>query len=309
MEDIHNTPDMSGPTAKLIERLAVEGGKVQQVAIKTKGLGDGLPGEIPVVWDAKEQRLVSVRQEVEGYRQTPQRRKGCAKVTTLQSLIDLADRHKDEHSVLFGKTEWPNPSLTAVLDYHQKDHAARNNTHTIVYNFPVTEELKAWIDGNATPVSQGEFAAFLEEHAPELASPTEEERKHYEPLFNVRFAEPMELLQLSRHLEIHVNSSFKQAETLKSGERVVQFTEDHHDGHGEKVDVPGLFMVSLPAFLDGEPVRMPVRLRYRAKGGGQVVWFYQLYRWDAFLRERVKADLDLAASKTELPAYEGSPET
>ncbi len=304
----HNTPDMGRPTAELIERLAVEGGKVQMGEVKTKGLGKGLPDTVPFLFDSKAQAPLSLKALIEGHRQMPARRTGVAHVTTLQSFIDLTNRHKDADSVLFGKTDWPGPSLTAVLDYHQKDGNARHNGHRAVYDFPVTEELKAWVENNAKAMTQGDFATFLEDHVPELASPTSEERKDFEPKFNVRFAEPMELMQLSRQLEIHVNSGFKQREILQTGERVVEFKEEHHDGHGEKVDVPGLFMVAVPAFLDGEPVRMPVRLRYRAKGGGGVVWFYELFRWENYLRERVKADLDIAAKATDLPAFEGAPE-
>jgi uncharacterized protein YfdQ (DUF2303 family) len=307
--DDRNTPDMNRPTADLIERLAVEGGKVQMGEVNTKGLGPGLPEKVPFVWDAKDQQAVSLKALIEGHRQMPERRRGTAHVTTLQSFIDLANRHKDSDSVLFGKTSWPAPRLTAVLDYHKQDGAARHNGHRVDYDFPVTEELKAWIEHNAKGMSQADFAVFLEDHVPELASASEEEKQYYEPKFNVRFAEPMELMQLSRQLEIHVNSSFRQREILQSGERVIEFKEDHQTAQGEKVDVPGLFMVAVPAFLDGAPVRMPVRLRYRAKGGGGVVWFYEVFRWEHFLRERVKADLDIAAKETGLPAYEGAPES
>lgn len=62
------------------------------------------------------------------------------------------------------------------------------------------------------------------------------------------------------------------------------------------------------AFVDGDPVRIPARLRYRIAGGG-IMWFYQLYRWEFFLRERVRADLMKASAETTLPMFEGSPES
>lgn len=120
-------------------------------------------------------------------------------------------------------------------------------------------------------------------------------------------AVPIELITLSRDLEIHVGGKVKRQERLSSGERVVEFTEEHSDRNGEKVEIPGIFMISVPAFVDGEPVRIPARLRYRVSSG-EITWSYQLYRWQLSLRERVKGDLDLAAGATELPAFEGSPE-
>lgn len=299
--------ESAGQTSALIERLSTEAAKPEILKIPTKGLGAGLPDTVLVAWDAKDQSVKDLGSHIERYRQMPERRKGRANVTTLQSFIDLTNRHKDAHSVLFGKTTWPGPSLEAILDYHQTDHSARNLGHRVHYEFPVTEELKAWIKFTSQPFTQLEFAQFLEDHAAELSAPTEEEEQQYETLFRVRFAMPMDLITLSRHLEIHVGSKFKQGETLQSGERVVEFTHEHTDAQGEKLDIPGLFMVSVPAFLDGDPVRIPARLRYRAKGGS-VIWFYDLYRWDFFLRDRVQADLAVAAADTGLPAFEGAPE-
>ncbi|WP_428978554.1 hypothetical protein [Chenggangzhangella methanolivorans] len=66
-------------------------------------------------------------------------------------------------------------------------------------------------------------------------------------------------------------------------------------------------MVAVPAFVDGEAVRIPARLRYRL-GGGDIKWFYQLYRWEFWLREQVQNDLERAGKETALPTFEGVPE-
>ena len=87
----------------------------------------------------------------------------------------------------------------------------------------------------------------------------------------------------------------------------MEFSEEHQNAKGEAIVVPGIFMVSVPAFVDGDAVRIPARLRYRVVQG-KVMWFYQLYRWEFFLREQVGHDLKDAADKTGLPAYEGAPE-
>ena len=57
----------------------------------------------------------------------------------------------------------------------------------------------------------------------------------------------------------------------------------------------------------GDPVRIPARLRYRVQSGS-ISWFYQLYRWQFWLRDQVKNDLDTVKQKTLLPTFEGSPE-
>ena len=262
---------------------------------------------MPVLFDHRPGKGVeSLHQVLSQNRILPERRKGTSKVTTLQSFIDLVNRHKDEDSAIFADTAWP-PSLTCVVDYAKADKTARWHQHRINYAFPATEEITAWISGNGKGMEQAAFAQFLEDHAAELADATEEERKTFEPLFKERFAAPNELIGLSRELEVTATHKVKRGERLQSGERTVQFSEEHTNGKGEAVILPGVFMISVPAFLDGAPVRIPARLRYRIQGGS-IHWSYGLYRAEHWLRNRVKEDMDQAAKATALPAFEGAPE-
>jgi uncharacterized protein YfdQ (DUF2303 family) len=268
----------------------------------------GVPAELPIlIRDGASPEAISLRDLFEKYRSAPERRRGVAAVTTLASFVDLVQRHKDEGSAIFAQTAWPEPKLTAVIDYHTIAHEARFGAHRIEYAFPLTEEFKVWIKGDGKPMEQADFAAFLEDHAAELAAPFDAERTDYEPLFKERFATPAELISLSRSLEVFVGAKVKRAERLQTGERTVEFVEQHTNGAGEKVDIPGVFMVAVPAFIDGEKLRIPARLRYRI-AGGSIVWFYQLYRWEFWLRAQVQNDLASAARDTALPAFEGAPE-
>lgn len=293
---------------ELVTKLADRAAAPEIAIIETKGLGDDLPPAIPVAFDRASQSFRSLKGLVQEFRDVAARRKGVARAETLESFIRLVDRHKDEQSALFGKCAWPEPKLTAVLNYNAVGATVRPADHRVVYAFPLTEEFKAWVGGNGKVMEQEVFCAFLEEHAQELAAPLDGERSEYERLFNEKMATPSEVLSLSRHLEVFVNAKAKQGVRLQTGERVVEFSEEHVNAKGEAIVVPGIFMVSVPAFVDGEAVRVPARLRYRVVGG-KVVWFYQLYRWEAFLREEVERDLEKAAKATGLPAFEGAPES
>lgn len=306
MANTNHTP-VDAHAIDLVTTLAVEGTLPTLSTISISGLGDGLPSSVPAAFDRKEQVFRSVKGVIEEYRTAPARRRGTATVDTLSSFIDLTNRHKDEHSALFGKTSWPEPKLTAVLNYDANGVAARYRDHRIVYAFPLTEEFKAWVSFNNKGMEQEIFAAFLEEHAAELSSPTDGERSEYERLFKEKMATPSEVVALSRHLEVHVKARAKQGIRLQTGERTVEFAEEHVNAKGDPVVVPGIFMVSVPAFVDGDAVRIPARLRYRVQGD-KVMWLYQLYRWETYLREQVGHDLKKAATDTELPAFEGSPE-
>jgi uncharacterized protein YfdQ (DUF2303 family) len=294
---------------ELIEKLTTEAAAPAILFIETAGLGGGLPAKVPVAFDRKSQAFKSLKDKIEEYRIGPARREGTAHADTLKAFIDLVNRHKDANSALFGKTSWPQPKLTAVIDYHDGalDPDTRVGEHRVEYAFPLTDEFKAWVNGDKKQFDQVEFATYLEDHAAELAEADTMERQTYEGLFREAFASPTELISLSRQLEVHVSSSAKQGVRLASGERTIEFSEQHQTASGEPVVIPGIFMVSVPAFVDGALVRIPARLRYRV-AGQSVKWFYQLYRWESFLRDAVEAALAKAGEETGLPTFDGAPE-
>lgn len=298
----------SGEGVAAIVALAQEASEISIMKLPTDGFGAGLPPHVPLLVDRRKGGEVeAIKDLIEKYRLDPERRAGTAQTTTLQSFIDLTNRHKDASSAIFAKTSWPEPHLLAVFDYHQVDGRPRWGKHRARYTFPITDEFKVWIEKNGKGMEQAEFAAFLEEHAAELSAAYPPEAVEYESLFKEKFATPADLIALSRSLEVFVGARVKRQERLSSGERTVEFVEEHTNTKGEKVEIPGLFMVSVPAFVDGENVRIPARLRYRIQSGS-IVWSYQLYRWQFWLRDQVKNDLATVADKTALPTFEGSPE-
>lgn len=304
-----NTDTYTKPAVESIAELAKQAAGATILQIETEGLGPGLPPKVPMLFDhrADGDGLQALKDEIERYRLEPSRRRGTANATTLKSFIELINRHQDAGSALFADTTWPAPKLNAVIDYHGEDNAPRHLGHRVVYQFPVTDEFKAWIDRDTKPFAQAEFAAFIEEHAAELASPLDAERWEYEALFLTSFATPSEMVALSRGLQVNIEAVVKNAVTLQSGEGQIVFMEEHRNSAGDKITVPGLFMVSVPAFLDGEPIRLPARLRYRVQNQ-KLTWFYQLYRWKFWLRDRVQKDLAEVVQETGIAAFEGSPE-
>ncbi|WP_296584268.1 DUF2303 family protein [Xanthobacter sp.] len=304
---------LEGATVEAVAQLAREASKPEVLQIPTKGLGRGLPDTVPFLWDRHAQKAIPVVKEILDAR-PPLERMGSAAVTTLDSFIELVNRHKDDGSAIFARSIGMKPSLQAVIDYHKagETHEARHCRHRIVYDFPLTDEFKAWVDGDGKKLPQVEFATFIEDHAAELSAPMDGEVTEYELLFKESFASPAELIDLSRNLEVYEGAKVKQGARLQSGERQVIFTTEHTNANGDPIDIPGIFMVSVAPFFSGEAepekVRIPARIRYRIAGGA-IVWFYQLYRWEYFLRERVQQDAAFAAEATGLPCYEGAPET
>ncbi|RYC10136.1 DUF2303 family protein [Ciceribacter ferrooxidans] len=278
--------------------------------VDIEGIADlGLPKELPILIDRKTGKAVSVKALIEEYRTHPVRKSGTANVQTLQSFIDLVDRHKTGNSVIFADTDWRKPSLTAVIDYHDLEDKARadNGKHRIHYAFPLSEEWKAWIAQDGVTMNQSEFAEWIENHLPDLSSPDTAEDEDFKERFGLKVAWPNQMVALSRGLQVNVSSRVKNNVVLQSGEGEITWDEEHKDAAGNKISVPGLFILSIPPFFMGETTRIPVRLRYRVSAGS-VVWTFKLYRPDVYVTQQIERDLLTASTATELPAYCGKPE-
>lgn len=71
--------------------------------------------------------------------------------------------------------------------------------------------------------------------------------------------------------------------------------------------MPGLFVIAIPPFFNGEIARILVRLRYRL-AAGSVKWTMLLFRPDQVITAQVERDMANASMETELPLYLGAPE-
>ncbi len=273
-----------------VEPIAVDGGVVAAVP-----KGDG------------GRELVSLEKFAEELRGAPKRRKGVASVATLDSFIDLVNRHKDESSAIFGDFRADGGRLLGVIDYHQLDGSPRFGKHGIAYPFPIAPEWSAWLARDGKPMGQGDWGAFVEDRIADLAAPLDQESSTFEGLFQTKIGTPAEIIQLSRGMALTVEARVKNVHTLQSGEAEIIYEEVHSDGRGERLRVPGLFVLRVPFFVGGPPMRIIARLRYR-KSDAKLSWFYQLYRADVALREAMEVALLRAAAETGLPVYQGLPE-
>ena len=108
-------------------------------------------------------------------------------------------------------------------------------------------------------------------------------------------------------MALTVESRVKDIRVLQSGESEIVYEETHKDLAGNKLKVPGLFVVSIPLFVGADPSRVIARLRYR-KSDGKLSWFFNLYRDDEVLRLALDSAMIKASAETGLPAFEGAPE-
>lgn len=210
----------------------------------------------------------------------------------------------------------------------------RFGKHRASYAFPLSDEFMAWMEANGQPMGQGDFAAFLEERALDIEPPPvtdgfftgqapapaydapEADRRRYEFMELLRtmtarlggkWAGPERMMELSRGLKVNESNRVEAKANVSSGAGGIVFMSEHTDEKGELLEVPNLFLISIPIFKNGPRYLMPVRLRYRV-AGGRVLWFYDTYRHDKTFDAAFDEACTRVRGETGLPLLVGTPE-
>lgn len=265
--------------------------------------------------------LVSLKPTLDEFRALPERRRGTSQMRDVNSFIDMVLRFKSGNTTIFANPDRAKPSLTAMFDYHPKGDDAKNADwlrHQSVYAPQLSDEWKAWGANNAKWMGQGDFALFIEERIPDLIVPNldDPKLKTYATLVDGIWANPADMVKLSRGLQINVGSTVKNAQTLNSGEVSIVYETEHRDGAGQPLKIATLFTIAIQVFYAGTLYRIAARLRYR-ENQGVITWQYQLVRPDLVFDDAFngppagEGDLSIVEkvkTETGVPVFLGSPE-
>lgn len=313
MSDNDNLHDLSKGDANFAAVADLGAEAIVTKTVQVPGLGFDIPLALKYEGIGEGYSEIDLAKEADKWRSFPRRRTGTATALTLQAFSDLVERHKDSDSAIFANLfNLTEPSLTAVIDYHTTGDdidtpRPRFGQHRIVHKFPLSVEWRQWAAMNSKEMSQQVFADWLDEHLPELASPTDAERAQYEDDLGLTFGTPREILQLSRGLQVNVASTIVNVVKPQSGAGSIVFQEEHQDTEGKPIKVPGLVMLGIPLFFGGAQIRVPVRLRYQIKEK-KLVWTFVLHRSQQIVHEALLGCLSEVERATGLPIYEGAPE-
>jgi hypothetical protein len=291
--------------------------------------------DIEVLIAPKGQEVTSLKKLQDEFRDRPYRRVGVITIKSLNSFIDITNRFKDAHSAIFADNQATEPSLTTVFNYNEAggelgaaQNLARFNDHRAVYNFPLSKEWMIWRKFDGKPMSQADFAAFLEERIADVMPPDPvllgdiseaaaggdfgdltptEQLARLARLLKGEFAMPQRLMELSRGLSVNDSQQATQSINLSTGEATLRFTSTHTDQNNEPIKVPNLFLISIPVFNLDDMYLIAARLRYRLNAGS-LTWFYQLYRLEQTFDHAFDRAVKKAAEQTGLPSFIGQPE-
>lgn len=293
------------------------------------------PGESELIAIPEKRKVVDVSKERTKATEEikPIRRKGTAVLTELQSIIDWTNRFKDDDSALFANPDPDAPSLTSVINYNLQGEAgemnrmgdpkARHGDHRAVYQFPLSDEWKAWTEVSGEALAKDELGEFIEANAKDIFDPTPAiisggmndtnepwENRLIETAMKIegRYGQLTQLLQMSKRFAVHETSDLTIKTDRDTGEAAVTFLNEHKAPDGQKLNIPNLIIIAIPVFRGGAPYRMPVRFRYR-KSGSSVTFILTPYNPEKAFDAALKEAVSTATEETGLPTFFGSPES
>jgi len=203
------------------------------------------------------------------------------------------------------------------------DPSARHCHHRAVYNFPLSEEWKAWIGVSGQLLEKDDLGEFIEAHANDIMDPTPaiignkstDENAEWEnrlietaQRINGRYGQLSNLLEMSKKFQVHETSDLTLKSNRDTGEREIQFVNEHKTPEGTAMSIPNLLIIAIPVFEGGPLYRMPVRFRYR-KMNGTVLFILTPYNPEKAFKAAANEALEYATNETDLPAFFGTPES
>lgn len=263
----------------------------------------------------------------------PLKRKGTAKLSTIESVIEWANRFKGLGSVLYAQNDGNAPSLTCIADYHEAgaetldlhfgDPTARHCQHRATYAFPLSKQWQAWMKVSGNPISGVEMGVFLEDNILDVIDPHiqltspgiagAEASEADLRLINIAqrlegsYGTGTQLLGMAKSFTVNEAADYTVANNSTTGEATIQIKSEHLDGTGQPIRVPKLFLIAIPVFENGPAYRLPVRFQYR-KAGPTVKFILTLHDPKHAKDHAFDEAVQHAAEATKLPLLIGTPE-
>lgn len=261
----------------------------------------------------------------------PARRSGTARLATLQSLIDWANRFKGESSALYANPDQSSPSLTCIANYHAAggadldgtgfDLTAQHCDHRGTYAFPLSKEWKRWMAVSGKPLDKDEMGQFIEDNAKDFIDPTpalmnpslpetmpwEDRMIEIAQKINGRFGHHLKLVEMARAFQVYETSNIGVSSNRDTGESTINFISEHKDADGQPIRIPNLFLIAIPVFESGVMYRLPVRFQYR-KAGATVKFMLTVYDPARAFDDAFAEAIEIAGKETGLPVFAGTPE-
>jgi uncharacterized protein YfdQ (DUF2303 family) len=172
--------------------------------------------------------------------------------------------------------------VRCIIDYHI---GAKTNrcAHNVQFNVPCSEQWKRWIAIDGKPLTQSEFAEFIEENALDIVDPV-----------------AAVFLDLVTNLQSKRKVAFESGVRLQDGSHQLLYAEEVEAKGRGTMAVPAEFHLGVPIFLNAEAYKVRALLRYRINEGS-VAFIVKLHR-RLFLEQTAFKDVcNVISAGTGLP--------
>ena len=271
------------PDPQLIDKIVELGGKI----FPQKGAQEGDPFV-----------LVPNGMKVESLEHLcpPRRIQRCVKLFEADSFCEYVNRFKVPNTLIFACSSESGVLFTGMLAYHSPAPELKPSmcAHMATFGTVQTPDWKAWCAANRKPMSQVEFATWLEDNAPLFTEPT-----------------GAQLLELVQTLVGSSDVRFNSAVRLQSGGNRLQYDEDvvlrgQSTTTSGDIELPAVLKAGIAPFEGSPKYELSARLKYRIDGRKLALWF-ETIRMHVIVRDSVMLIVQQVAEKTGIKPLFGSP--
>ncbi|SAK53211.1 hypothetical protein AWB78_01304 [Caballeronia calidae] len=230
---------------------------------------------------------------------TPLRKYAKVRVRDTESFIEYMKRHGS----LTDSTVWcladytqGRIAFTGIVNDHGEDaDKAAWRDHLVHFSPAFSEEWNRWTGFHKKPMSQTDFASFIEDNLRDIAS-----------VEGSGLPTGSAMLEMALSFEATQDMRFKSAIRLSNGGVNLSFVQDDDAQTLQKMAVFERFAIGIPVFWSGDPYQVDARLRYRVRDGKLNFW-YELVRTDKILEAASSTVIATIKDKTGAPFFFGEP--
>lgn len=234
--------------------------------------------------------------DLENVLPVPIRKRGAIVTSDSPSFIAYLLKHLDvSASVVYAEidSEISKCNLLAVINDHSSDSPEWRD-HTCAFSPKQAVEWKRWIGKDKVKMSQSDFATWLEDNLPDIASVP-------------NMPNGAEILAMALAFEANSDKRLRSKVNLQSGGFTFEFVDKENDATRSTMQVFERFTIGIPVF-DGSASAYPLeaRLKYRENSGSVSFW-YELIRPDRVFKTAVADEVEAIKEQTGLLVISGIP--
>lgn len=202
-----------------------------------------------------DQRHIDITEVIERAKPAADRKKNTQHLAEIDSFIQyISDQKSQGTGYIYADPE--NRILTAVFNDYATDMAGWRD-HRAVFTASLSREFSKWMSNDRKPMSQEDFAIFLEDNIADIAEPSGDT-----------------MLQVALTLEAKTAANFSSSKRLDNGQIQFSYVEniDTRAGAG-LIEVPREFAIGIRLFKNGDGYRIRARLKYRLTSGNIKFWY------------------------------------